>query len=258
MDKNMFLILLFVHIVGDFYLQTENMAEKKKTHFSYLGLHFLSIILLTIASVFAFYKKEMLWYLAAFILSHILIDTIKYIITSKMANKNTSARLYWVDQMLHIAVILIISIIYRANNPLLDTWHIFSFSGKFPRDIAKYILIVLMILKPTNITFRELFSHIKPNSRDVNDDFNNLKIVGVSIKEETYNIGKLVGNMERLLVVILLSLGQYTAIGLVFTAKSITRYEKITKDKVFAEYYLLGTLFSMLATIIVFIALYNL
>jgi hypothetical protein len=45
-------------------------------------------------------------------------------------------------------------------------------------------------------------------------------------------------------------LKQYAAIGLIFTAKSITRYDKIAKDPAFAEYYLVGTLFSLLISII--------
>ena len=49
-------------------------------------------------------------------------------------------------------------------------------------------------------------------------------------------------------MLIFLSLGQYSALGLVLTAKSIARYDKITKDPDFAEYYLLGTLMSVIVT----------
>ena len=41
-----------------------------------------------------------------------------------------------------------------------------------------------------------------------------------------------------------IAMDQYAAMGLVLTAKSIARYDKITKDEKFAEYYLLGTLLS--------------
>ena len=50
---------------------------------------------------------------------------------------------------------------------------------------------------------------------------------------------------------IFLSIGQYSAVGLVLTAKSIARYDKISKDQVFAEYYLLGTLLSSIVAIVV-------
>ena len=52
-------------------------------------------------------------------------------------------------------------------------------------------------------------------------------------------------------MLIFLFIKQYSAVGLVLTAKSIARYDKISKDKDFAEYYLLGTLISTLVSIIV-------
>ena len=50
--------------------------------------------------------------------------------------------------------------------------------------------------------------------------------------------------------------GQFTAIGLVFTAKSIARYNKISESQSFAEYYLIGSLFSMIAVLLVYGCLY--
>lgn len=44
-------------------------------------------------------------------------------------------------------------------------------------------------------------------------------------------------------------LKQYAAIGLVFTAKSIARYDEITKNPSFAEYYLVGTLLSVIIAV---------
>ncbi|WP_343250273.1 hypothetical protein [Diplocloster hominis] len=60
----------------------------------------------------------------------------------------------------------------------------------------------------------------------------------------------MIGTIERLIMLIFLSLGQYAAIGLVLTAKSIARYDKIVKEPEFAEYYLLGTLLSTVSVII--------
>ena len=50
---------------------------------------------------------------------------------------------------------------------------------------------------------------------------------------------------------ILISVDQYSAVGLVLTAKSIARYDKLSKDQIFAEYYLLGTLLSAICSIVV-------
>lgn len=62
--------------------------------------------------------------------------------------------------------------------------------------------------------------------------------------------GALIGFLERALVLTFVLLNQYTAIGLVLTAKSIARYKEL-EDRGFAEYYIIGTLGSMLFAILV-------
>ncbi len=57
--------------------------------------------------------------------------------------------------------------------------------------------------------------------------------------------GALIGFLERTFVLTFVLLHQYVAISIVLTAKSITRFEEL-KDRKFAEYYLIGTLSSML------------
>jgi hypothetical protein len=65
--------------------------------------------------------------------------------------------------------------------------------------------------------------------------------------------GTCIGILERALVLTFVLIGQHTAIGLVLTAKSIARFEEL-KDRNFTEYYLIGTLASMLAAILVGLA----
>lgn len=50
-------------------------------------------------------------------------------------------------------------------------------------------------------------------------------------------------------MLIFITISQYSAIGLVLTAKSIARYDKISHEQDFAEYYLLGTLLSTICAI---------
>ena len=49
-----------------------------------------------------------------------------------------------------------------------------------------------------------------------------------------------------MLCAIFIGLGQYASIGLIYTAKSIARFKKIEENPKFAEYYLIGTLYSIL------------
>ena len=62
--------------------------------------------------------------------------------------------------------------------------------------------------------------------------------------------GMVIGIIERVLVLSFVLASQYTAITIVFAAKSIARFNDL-KDRKTAEYYLIGTLISItFATII--------
>ena len=66
----------------------------------------------------------------------------------------------------------------------------------------------------------------------------------------------MIGILERYIMALSLIFGQFASVGLVFTAKSIARYNKISESQSFAEYYLIGSLFSMISVLIVFGLLY--
>lgn len=70
-----------------------------------------------------------------------------------------------------------------------------------------------------------------------------------SLNAEEFRAGRTIGKLERWLIVTLLLLSQYGLIGLVLTAKSVVRFRKFEQVPTFAEYYLLGTLYSMIFAI---------
>ncbi|MFW6174433.1 MAG: hypothetical protein ACOC5K_01510 [Chloroflexota bacterium] len=57
--------------------------------------------------------------------------------------------------------------------------------------------------------------------------------------------GRIIGVLERMIVLTLALIGQWGAVGLVVAAKSIARFDAL-KDRDFGEYYLIGTLASLL------------
>lgn len=66
---------------------------------------------------------------------------------------------------------------------------------------------------------------------------------------ELYNAGRVIGDLERIIMLTLVVAGQYGAVGLVVAAKSIARSEVISQGQ--AEYYLIGTLASILLSVAV-------
>jgi hypothetical protein len=61
--------------------------------------------------------------------------------------------------------------------------------------------------------------------------------------------GRAIGVLERAMALTLVLLGQYGALGLVVAAKSLARF-KALEDREFAEYFLVGTLASLLLALV--------
>ena len=68
------------------------------------------------------------------------------------------------------------------------------------------------------------------------------------------SVGRHIGTLERIIMMIFISIQQFSAVGLVLTAKSIARFDKIQRERDFAEYYLLGTLSSTICAVIISMA----
>ena len=56
--------------------------------------------------------------------------------------------------------------------------------------------------------------------------------------------GKIIGILERFIILTLVLLNQYTGMAIVLMAKSIARFDEL-RERNFAEYYLVGTLASI-------------
>lgn len=65
-------------------------------------------------------------------------------------------------------------------------------------------------------------------------------------------LGQFIGLLERVVMSICIIFNQFASIGLVFTAKLIARYNKIkiSESLTFAEYYLIGSLFSIFSVLL--------
>lgn len=61
--------------------------------------------------------------------------------------------------------------------------------------------------------------------------------------------GRAVGSLERGLALTLVLLGEYSAVGWIIAAKSLARF-KALEDREFAEYFLVGTLASLLLAVL--------
>lgn len=249
------LIFILAHLLGDYYLQTEKMAKDKNNKIVYLLIHSFLYYLISFIVVIPFWDPSIVMYAVYISTAHLVIDLLKMILY-KSLNKNKTINsllelkqglIYIADQTLHLLVIFIFGYIFvlNENSIIAASWfnHVIEIFNIDKTLLIKWSVVLLLIGKPANITFTYLFSRFKPIEAEV-------------INPNNQKAGATIGILERLIIVILLSIGQYSAIGLILTAKSIARYNKISDNKEFGEYYLLGTLVSVLYSIIIFILIF--
>ncbi len=245
MVKYFFIILLITHVVCDFYLQSPEMAKNKKEKFLWLLRH-ICIYSISAITILTFVMPRLWWeYLLIFVVGHAGIDLAKYVICNCKYVNNTSFLkkeqiIFITDQILHLSVMTFIvyltkdfrsDILYNVDlKNVLDSFELAETA------LLSWVIKILLIHKPANILIATVLSQYRPDKKG-------------AFGRQDKNAGRFIGTLERLIMVILISFNQYSAVGLVLTAKSIARYDRISKDQEFAEYYLLGTLMSALCAV---------
>ena len=218
---NPYLILLLIcHLLSDYYFQSQKMADHKDQDPKVLVLHILYVALPLIVVVLV--HLDLWWICLIILLTHAGIDAGKPWLQKTLKLKTSWT--FALDQFLHVGIITCL-VLFGAKNG----------TTYLPLDSLNLIFYVLLVGKPTNIAFKILFAKYQPNMKKKMDT-----ITGA---------GSMIGFLERMVIGACLVFGQFASIGLVFTAKSIARYNKISENPAFAEYYLIGSLFSILSAL---------
>jgi len=206
----LFVVLVCTHILGDFLFQTDWMARNKHRH-GVLLLH-LAIHGVLVYLVFAQWP---LWSLPLAVMAgHGLLDFIKKHVPD-------TATTFVIDQTLHVIFLggLAWFLQHVGVLPSIDLFY------KPLVWVAGFVAVVrgsgFVIAKVTQRLIDE----------------NKLKVDGLK------SGGKLIGQLERTLIFILIVIGQPAGIGFLVAAKSILRFKESEEQKL-AEYVLIGTLLS--------------
>lgn len=237
-------LILLGHIIGDFYVQTDKMAEKKKNSIKYILIHCLSY---TIVMGIVFYKLsrgfvETLIISSFVFLNHLIIDLIKQKCDKKAVKYEYI--IFLVDQIIQTMILLLIVYIakqlfcFRINTDLM----INDLNVKTCIVVASAVLVCW---KPASI-FVSLVFKIIPETIGQADQTTK---TNEKIETEGVKIGSWIGILEREIILILGLMGQFGAIGFVLTAKSLARFKQL-ENKSFAEKYLVGTLLSAFIAIV--------
>lgn len=213
--------LLLAHIIGDFLLQPKKWVkekEKKKLKSNKLYFHVLIHIVLT--SIFLW--DASLWPIILTIgITHLAIDATKL----SIQKKKTKRLLFFIDQLLHIAVILCCYFIFTENT--------FQLNNIVTESNLLLVTCLLFLTIPTSIIMKTIF--LKWNISELTKN-----------NESLEDAGKYIGILERVLVFIFIIVGHWEAVGFLITAKSVFRFGdlKESKHRQLTEYILIGTLIS--------------
>lgn len=227
MDFNkLFILQIIAHVLADFIFQTNEWSEdKKKNGFRSKKLYWHVLIVFVLSWVLSF---EWNFFLFALMISipHLLIDGFKNKIRKFSLGEIQpfEKTIFFVDQVIHLVTTSFAVIVFNS---------VLEINPVIPVPVSNHNLIImlgyLICLKPSNVLIKEVFG---------------LYNLTMEVKqgEDLLNAGKLIGNIERVLTLTLLLMGQYEAIGFIIAGKSILRYEGVKTAK--TEYVLIGTLLS--------------
>lgn len=277
------LLLIFAHLLSDFWLQSNNMVRHKlKTLKIHMFHHFLTTaftLLIIWGSVFKFHEPMIYFILPLFIIlvSHGIIDRVKIKLTENIEKEFSSnikqLVFFLTDQLAHLLVILAVSTII-FNIDLFEAVSVFDLSKNTGLNIINTILLIGIVLILTTTFSSIIIKYIIGSLPSVLANFEgeltlkNQKNTGKSaqINNTEHSIteayqhftyssaiqsrGKYIGYMERLIVIILTLVGAYEAIAFIIAAKSIARFKQLD-DRNWAEYFLLGTLSSIFLALVI-------
>lgn len=258
--KLILLVLLICHVIGDYYLQTQALSERKEKEGKSLMRHALLYGLPFLLAGGIFRLDRALIIAGAFaVLAHGVIDVVRIVFQNrtraarKPIGPASVAKLYLLDQLLHWLSLIAAAFLVRSY----DMPQPLSVLAELARELdfslhlgLQWLLAGLLIGRPSNITFMKLFSVYRPFGEQETEETAPAGLIG---RKERLKAGALIGILEKTIALLFLSLGEFMAIGLVLTAKSIARYDRISKSPAFAEYYLIGTLVSLVMVLLIYI-----
>ena len=73
--------------------------------------------------------------------------------------------------------------------------------------------------------------------------------LSMTVDAEEYNRGRLIGNLERIVLTIVVAAGSYAALAFLVAAKGVVRSDEFERSRDFTEYFLIGSLASVLVAL---------
>ena len=230
---NILLIMGIAHIIGDYLFQPETLVRLKTEKQRWLLFHALLYSVAMSALFLCVRFTSALVPLAIIAIAHLAIDELKIFVERKWDNAKVKLICFCIDQILHLAVVVICWLLFVRNAELTACFKNLSAISLF-RPALAYLAILAIIWDPTSVLIKKVFCLFPPQEQ-------NTEINDVTAPAKA---GEWIGKLERLIVIALVLGGAVSSIAFVLTAKSVARFKQF-EDKGFVERYLVGTLLSV-------------
>lgn len=228
-------LLVLGHVTADFALQSRWMLANKDRPAG-LAAHGAVVFAVHAVAMLPMLTGRVLGLLVAVAVVHALVDGVK---ARLQAGAETSLGVFLGDQVLHLLVLLAA---WSSLSPAAweASWLIAAADG-VPYQVwtwtttgAVYVSGVVFLHHGGNAIVQGVLPAEGPGVAETGLD----------------GAGRVIGTLERLLVLGLALAARWEAVALVIGAKSIARFEEL-KSRPFAEYFLVGTLASVLVAVLV-------
>lgn len=235
-----YLILIILHLLGDFYLQTTKVAQCKNArkgekcgtckkcndnswiNWKYMLIHSLIYIIPFLVLYIFMEAIHVSIVIGVLLVTHIIIDT-----ASCYFYKHSRQTIVFItDQVLHIGIICLIPI-FGSFGGNIDLYYFAA---------LKVVFSGLILIMPCSVMINKLLKDIYPQSNE----------------PVMFDVGSIIGVMERILTFIFACFESFPAIAIIVTVKTWARTNDL-KEPEFRNKYLLGTLTSLVLALIVFV-----
>ncbi|AOV07735.1 DUF3307 domain-containing protein [Sporosarcina ureilytica] len=272
------LLLLLAHLIADFWLQTDQMVRSK---IKYIKRHILHHLLTTgiVLVILWGYQYEFHHIIGYFIFpllficfTHLFIDLlkIKLVDSIKPTGNDHLKKLgfFLFDQVLHVVMILVSCTLFfqmSVAEMFASLLNLFGTSSLSPIKMLLFVVVIFILATSVSGHIVKFIVGSLPSELANFEGELTLRSQMIEAKEKiqpkiensfteeyhyfTYSTplrsrGKLIGYLERLLIIVLTVIGAYPSIAFIIAAKSIARFKQLD-DRNWAEYFLLGTLSSI-------------
>ncbi|UWR20974.1 DUF3307 domain-containing protein [Sulfitobacter sp. S190] len=204
--------LVTAHLLADFVFQTTHMVLNKQRPLILL-MHGLHVFALT-----ALLSGGAMLLALGVALSHVIIDAVKVHLAPD------TLRTYLLDQAAHFAVLL-------GAVVWLPLWLLEPLWPPLSADMIQIALVVSGLIT-ASLAGGPAVGHLM------------VRFKAHAQPDGLEYAGRIIGVMERGLIFLMVMIGEPSAIGFLIAAKSILRFDTVSRDQRLSEYVIIGTLAS--------------